>query len=147
MPTRRIMATGLTAATAGLLSGCGTIIYPERINQKERGDLDFVVVGMDAVGLLFFLVPGIVAFVVDFGTGAIYYPAEREEGERETTIFDKMKAEAKLDQAEIERLVEQKTGERIDLGQEDIRVMRLQRIEQFTQVRRTLSSSTRLAAR
>jgi hypothetical protein len=33
-------------------------------------------VALDGVGLLFFFVPGIIAFAVDFMTGAIYLPAD-----------------------------------------------------------------------
>jgi len=32
------------------------------------------VVALDAIGLLFFFVPGVIAFAVDFVTGAIYLP-------------------------------------------------------------------------
>ncbi len=67
----------LSAALAVVISlqsvSCGTLLYPERRNQKgER--LDVGVVLLDAIGLLFFLIPGIIAFAVDFSTGAIYLP-------------------------------------------------------------------------
>jgi hypothetical protein len=60
---------------ATLAAGCGTILYPERRGQPA-GRLDFKVVALDAIGMLFFFVPGIVAFAVDFATGAIYLPPE-----------------------------------------------------------------------
>jgi hypothetical protein len=53
---------------------CGTLLYPERRFQKPSGRLDPGVVLMDAACMLFFLVPGVVALVVDFATGAIYVP-------------------------------------------------------------------------
>ncbi|MFC3024633.1 hypothetical protein ACFODT_12450 [Vibrio zhugei] len=53
--------------------GCGTIIYPERKGQVD-GRLDAGIVALDAVGLLFFFIPGIVAFAVDFSNGTIYLP-------------------------------------------------------------------------
>lgn len=53
------------------ISSCGTILYPER-KGRRGGELDPAVVVLDAVGLLFFLIPGIVAFAVDFDTGCIY---------------------------------------------------------------------------
>jgi hypothetical protein len=37
-------------------------------------DLDWSVVALDALGLILFFVPGVIAFVVDFATGAIYLP-------------------------------------------------------------------------
>jgi hypothetical protein len=53
--------------------GCGTLLYPERRGQPA-GKFDADIVILDAVGLLFFFVPGVVAFAVDLATGAIYLP-------------------------------------------------------------------------
>jgi hypothetical protein len=81
MPAPR-RTTALTAAalfaSLGLQSACGTILYPERRGQDAKGDLDIGVVLLDGVGLLFFLIPGIIAYAVDFSTGAIYLPPEEE---------------------------------------------------------------------
>jgi hypothetical protein len=55
------------------LISCGTLLYPERRGQKS-GELDLAVVLMDSIGLLFFIIPGVVAFAVDIDTGAIYLP-------------------------------------------------------------------------
>ena len=55
--------------------GCGTLLYRERIGQP-RGKLDVFVVLLDSVGLVYFVVPGLIAFAVDFATGAIYLPRE-----------------------------------------------------------------------
>jgi len=130
-----------------LLSSCGTIIYPESVNQKSRGDLDFIVVGMDAVGLLFFLIPGIIAFAVDFGTGAIYFPEDHKKGQRERTIFDQVDSQAQLDKKEIERVVEQRTGKSIDLENDDVRVMRLDSLDQLAMAHARLSGAMTPAMR
>lgn len=54
-------------------AACGYLIYPER--QGLRGDhVDGTIVALDAVGLLFFVLPGVVAFAVDFASGCIYLP-------------------------------------------------------------------------
>jgi hypothetical protein len=58
------------------LAGCGTIIYPERRGQTG-GRIDVGIVILDAVGLFFFIIPGLIAFGVDFTTGAIYMPSGR----------------------------------------------------------------------
>ena len=55
------------------LTACGTLLYPERRGQTS-GQIDVGVAALNAVGLLFFFVPGVVAFGVDFMTGAIYLP-------------------------------------------------------------------------
>ncbi len=54
---------------------CGTLLYPERRNQRSTGQVDYGVVLMDAVWLLVFIVPGVAALVIDFATGAIYLPS------------------------------------------------------------------------
>ena len=56
--------------------GCGTLLYRERIGQP-RGRLDASVVLLDSIALVYFVVPGLIAFAVDFATGAIYLPAEK----------------------------------------------------------------------
>jgi len=69
----------LVLACAFLLQACGTILYPERKGQID-GRIDVGVALLDGLGLLLFLVPGVIAFAVDFSTGAIYLPGgERAE--------------------------------------------------------------------
>ena len=46
------------------LYGCGTLIYPERRGQKT-GRVDVGIALLDALWLLVFIVPGVVAFAVD----------------------------------------------------------------------------------
>ena len=55
------------------LTGCGTILYPERRGQPS-GTIDWKVVALDGIFLLLFVIPGVIAFGVDFTTGAIYLP-------------------------------------------------------------------------
>ena len=54
-------------------AACGLLIYPERKGQKS-GQIDPGVAILDAAGLIVFLVPGLVAFGVDFVGGCIYLP-------------------------------------------------------------------------
>ena len=55
------------------LMGCGTILYPERKGQKS-GNIDVGVAILDGIGLLLFIIPGVIAFAVDFYDGTIYLP-------------------------------------------------------------------------
>ena len=59
---------------------CGTILYPERIGQT-RGPLDPKVVALNTIGLLLFVVPGAIAFAVDFYNGTIYLPTGTYRGQ------------------------------------------------------------------
>jgi hypothetical protein len=56
-----------------LLTSCGTLMYPERRNSKGV-KIDPHVAILDALGLLLFIIPGVIAFAVDFTTGCIYLP-------------------------------------------------------------------------
>lgn len=60
---------------AAAFTGCGTLMHPERMGQSRDGRLDWTIVGMDAIGLIFFFVPGLIAFAIDFYNGTIFYPA------------------------------------------------------------------------
>jgi hypothetical protein len=63
------------------LASCGTIMYPERRGQKDNGPvgmrLDIGVVLLDGIGLLFFIIPGVIAYAVDFSNGTIYLPGTK----------------------------------------------------------------------
>ncbi|HOY24796.1 MAG TPA: polyribonucleotide nucleotidyltransferase [Cellvibrio sp.] len=67
----RAIAVSLSAVMVLQLSACGTIFYPERKGTKS-GEIDPVVAVADAIGLLFFFIPGVIAFAVDFNNGTIY---------------------------------------------------------------------------
>lgn len=70
--TQKLIVMALLAAVLNL-SACGYFLYPERRGQTS-GRLDPAVFLLDAAGLLFGIIPGVVAFVVDLSTGAIYLP-------------------------------------------------------------------------
>ena len=55
------------------LAACGTIMYPERKGQTS-GKIDAGVAVLDGIGLLFFIIPGVIAYAVDFSNGTIYLP-------------------------------------------------------------------------
>ncbi|UAW99205.1 polyribonucleotide nucleotidyltransferase [Halopseudomonas nanhaiensis] len=75
--TLKPLACALLSATLiTQLSACGTIFYPERRGQLS-GEIDAGVAILNGIGLLFYIVPGLIAFGVDFATGAIYLPDRR----------------------------------------------------------------------
>src|SRR5690606_29818713 len=71
---------GTATATMVSLGGCGTLLHSERLNQPHGRDLDWKIVALNGLGLIFFFIPGVIAFVVDFHTGAIYLPPYRGAG-------------------------------------------------------------------
>ncbi len=77
LATRRQFLAGAMGASVCSAAGCGTLLYPERRGQPS-GQLDWGIVMLDGIGLILFFVPGVIAFAVDFATGAIYLPPREE---------------------------------------------------------------------
>lgn len=94
-------------------------MYPERRGQPS-GQLDWGVVLLDGIGLLLFFVPGVVAFAVDFATGAIYLPPREEyqlSSAKRPTSLKRVTVETKpLSQAEIAKAVTAETGASVTLA-------------------------------
>ncbi len=76
MRLKPLAGTLLSATLVTQLAACGTIFYPERRGQMT-GEIDPGVAVLNGIGLLLYVVPGVVAFAVDFATGAIYLPDRR----------------------------------------------------------------------
>ncbi|MCL2567129.1 MAG: hypothetical protein FWE18_03410 [Alphaproteobacteria bacterium] len=56
------------------VTACGTLLKPQQINRAHSGRLDTTIVVLNAIGLLFFLIPGIIAFAVDYSNGTLFLP-------------------------------------------------------------------------
>lgn len=74
--TYKILAGTVATSLLVQLTACGTILHPERKGQKS-GQIDPAIAIFDAIGLLFFFLPGVIAFAVDFSNGTIYLPGGR----------------------------------------------------------------------
>ena len=85
-----------------LQSGCGTLLYPERQGQTS-GRIDPTVLILDGIGLFFFVVPGLVAFAVDFGTGTIYLPNSGNS----TKVSETLKIQGNIDAKDINSVIEE----------------------------------------
>lgn len=93
------------------LSGCGTLFHPERKGQLS-GDVDPVVAIANGVGLLFFILPGVIAYAVDFSNGTIYLPSHS------SASIDTFQLDDSHDVATLEKLLSDKAGQPIDLHDE-----------------------------
>lgn len=114
---KKVTALAATTALLMQLSACGTILYPERKGQIS-GQLDTGVVVLNAIGLLFFFVPGVIAFAVDFNNGAIYLPgtsSSLNEGDLNVVTVD-----GELTQERIEQIVLEHTGLTVTLTNDHI---------------------------
>lgn len=128
----RIAGTLLVGA-AVFQASCGTILYPERRGQPV-GRLDAGVVALNGIGLLLFLVPGVIAFVVDFATGAIYLPPEMSHSGPMPGMSPRaVRVEpAELTPHRVEAIVREQTGKTVILEPGAYRATRLQKLEEFT---------------
>jgi len=88
------------------LIACGTILHPERKGQRS-GEIDPKIAVFDAIGLLFFFIPGVVAFAVDFSNGTIYLP----HGKRASLTpqeMERITVNGKVNQQELTKLLQEK---------------------------------------
>lgn len=116
---KKIISLSLATAILLNVTACGTILHPERKGQTG-GRLDAGIVALNGIGLLFFIIPGAVAFAVDFGNGTIYLP----NSDRSSLDIDKMKA-IKVDKEGLTKelaakIVSEKTGQTIDVSKAEI---------------------------
>ena len=74
---RRTIAAATLLTLVNLpVSGCGYFLYPER-RGNQSGSIHAPTMVMDLLWLLAGIVPGVVALVVDFSSGAIYVQGQR----------------------------------------------------------------------
>jgi hypothetical protein len=104
--------------------GCGTIIYPERRGQTA-GRIDVGIALLDGLGLLVFLIPGVIAFAVDFSTGAIYLPSGKSKHakvlEHDDMVVLKVRPE-ELDLAKLDEVLVEYTGEDVNLQSDTVQI-------------------------
>jgi len=120
------------------LMGCGTLMYPERRGQRG-GSLDAGVAILDGIGLLFGIIPGVIAFAVDFSNGTIYLPERTRVGSLDIKNIKEVKFDPKhTSLASIERIIKNETGCEVRFGQDNIKLSKLKSIKdmmmQFTKV-------------
>ena len=117
--TRRTMIRAACAMLLAPLAGCGMILHPERRNQPTGGGLDWSIVALDGLGLLLFFIPGVIAFAVDFATGAIYLPPEQygsTESPKDDQPFVEMHVpKSELTQDCLEQIASKHSGKSVHL--------------------------------
>lgn len=121
MRIHRALRSALIGALAVVQCGCGTLLHPERSGQAP-GRLDPAIVILDGIGLLFYFIPGLVAFAVDFSNNTIYLPAGRAAATFDTEDARRVvRVDGPIDRATLERVIERETGVARVLGDERLR--------------------------
>ena len=102
-------------------SGCGTLFFSRRIGKKMSKTIDNKVFYTDCFLCLVGVIPGVVAFILDYDNKTIYYteaeliPDNFNEG---CLVPGKMKKidGGSMTEAEIARRLSEATGRKIDLS-------------------------------
>jgi hypothetical protein len=101
---------------------CGTLLHPERKGQRD-GRIDAGIAVLDALGLLLFIIPGVIAFAVDFSNGTIYLPPESRRSfhakDLRRVSFDPKQSTP----ADLEAILEAETGRTIKLDPINLQVV------------------------
>ncbi|MHB1369335.1 MAG: polyribonucleotide nucleotidyltransferase [Pseudomonadaceae bacterium] len=114
MRTRSRVIGGLLAVSLlTQLAACGTLFYPDRRGQIE-GRIDPAIAALNAIGLLFYVIPGLIAFGIDFATGAIYLP-EGQYSVAPDKLQDALGADGQVDPTRLKAILEQEIGRSLPL--------------------------------
>ena len=112
------------------LTGCGTLFYPERKGQRA-GRIDAGVAILDGIGLLLFIIPGVIAFAVDFNNGTIYLPgtsrSSLDNHNMKLVYFDPKSSS----NVSIERIIKDQTGKEVKLSQDNMKITKLHSVQEI----------------
>lgn len=126
MKPRRILLTmGLTIYLLQSL-GCGVLLYPERQGQKG-GKIDPVVALLDGLGLLLFIIPGVVAFIIDFHQGTIYLPGGHASIDGKDSGLRAVKVDGPMTREAIEATLRRELGYEVDFDAAQMQAMRIEK--------------------
>jgi hypothetical protein len=116
----KMISVSLSAVMILQLTACGTIFYPERKGTKS-GEIDPIVAVADAIGLLFFFIPGVIAFAVDFSNGTIYKSGKRH-GSLTPEELKSVSPNGKLDKKALSALMSKKLGLAVNLDSSSLQM-------------------------
>ncbi len=123
---RRVVVLVLVSVITIQLTACGYLFWPERRNQTADRDIDPTVAILDGLGLLVFIIPGVIAFIVDFTTHTIYLPPGRKATLDKPPQPEKMVAVKvpghQLTKKGIESLVSQYVGEPVSIDPRTVKI-------------------------
>jgi hypothetical protein len=112
----RLIGGALVVSLLAQLTACGSIFYPDRRGQIQgSGRMDPAIVVLDAIGLLFYIIPGVIAFAVDFATGAIYLPGGKQAQIDPQKLQPAVKADGSVDNAKLQAIIQTELGRTLPL--------------------------------
>ena len=124
MFAKRTLAVVALGSYIVAASGCGVLLYPERQGQSG-GRIDPVVAILDGIGLLLYLIPGLVAFAIDFHQGTIYLPGgitAEGAGDGQPVAI---KVNGEMTEENIEAALQQALGRPVDISGPNVQAQRI----------------------
>lgn len=110
----RVVGGVLIAVLLTQITACGTLFWPDRRGQIE-GKIDPLVAGLDAIGILFYVIPGLIAFGVDFATGAIYQEGGKTAQVAPEKLQQALGADGKVDRSKLQAILQTELGRNLPL--------------------------------
>lgn len=110
----RVLCLALSGALFTQLTACGTLFYPERRGQID-GKLDPVIFALDAAGLIFYVVPGLIALGIDFATGAIYLPGGASYSVAPEQLQEAVDDRGQVNRQQLRGIIRQASGQDVPL--------------------------------
>jgi hypothetical protein len=128
----KIFGAAISVVLIIQLSACGFFMYPERRGQSPGGRIDPAIATLDALGLLLFIFPGVIAFAVDITNGTLYFPSERHRSStsNETKQMTVIRVNpGELNKKRIQEIVQRHTGVSIRSDLRDMEIYEMDRSE------------------
>jgi hypothetical protein len=129
----------LAAASAG----CGTLMYPERRGQSRTGKIDWTVAGMDAIGLVLFLVPGVIAFAIDYHNGSLFLPEGSASTGGKRTLRTVKLTSLHPSREEIAAVLSSETGKPLALDEGSYVTRKMESLDEFWSTEQALIAEYR----
>jgi hypothetical protein len=144
MKTRKIVFVSSLVVFLLQSVGCGVLLHPERQGQKG-GRIDPAVAILDGLGLLLYIIPGLVAFAVDFHKGTIYLPGGTSDASEPSPVRA-VKLEGPMTEDNIEAALQRELGREVDLSGVNVQALRIdpEQLHLMQQFARSDSNSARL---
>lgn len=130
MRLKALASVLLSTTLVTQLAACGTVFYPERRGQIS-GEIDPGVAILNGIGLLFYVIPGLIAFAVDFATGAIYFPDQRYSLAPER-LSEAIGSNGEVDPLKLKTILQQELN--VDLPMEQAKLMSHPAAEQLARL-------------
>ncbi|MGN0870937.1 MAG: hypothetical protein ACI4UV_07060 [Victivallales bacterium] len=127
---KKSMLVALAGVLMLQLTACGTLFHAERKGQQASTQVDPTVLILDCCGLLFGIIPGVVAIVIDYSNKTIYYTKAEVKAMNSASIdsIDRSKMVAvKMDEMSneaIEQALSRQLGQQVKLA--DLQVVAAQ---------------------